>query len=91
MDETTAVELTKINFILENLTTLILQQFGASASDVTRIADEMRRQATEVPGTTYGPGSLDKDRYLELLGQRLDIFWAGVRDRLAQGQGTGSR
>ena len=85
MDETAAVELSKINFILENFVALILHRFGAGVDDVDALADEMRRQATELPGTAYGRGSLDQGRYTELLGQRLDMFWAGVRDRIAQG------
>lgn len=90
MDEPTriAVELSKLTFIVENLYALVLRDFGADESDVDRLADEMRRQATALPARTYGPeASPDRQReYLELLAHRLDSFWSGVRERIRSAQ-----
>ncbi len=86
MDENTryAVELSKLNFLLENLYALVLREAGAGADDVLSVADEMRRQATDLPGTSYGPkpSPEKQQQFSELLGHRLDMFWAGVQERM---------
>ncbi|WP_419808364.1 hypothetical protein [Sphingomonas sp.] len=88
MDDTTALgaELSKINFLLENLYALVLRDMGAGAEHVAGIADEMRRQLTDLPADVHGSGPADTDQLQEVAAQRLDMFWARVRDRLASAQ-----
>ncbi len=85
-DATISVELSKINFVLENLYALTLHRFGASADDVDDLADEMRRQFTELPATTYGEQQSPEAEaeWRERGGDRLDRFFAGVRHRIQQ-------
>lgn len=86
MDEQTrfAVEISKINFLLENLYAISMRNAGIDADGVEVVADEMRRQATDLPAKSYGPEPTPKAQreYMELLGHRLDAFWSGVQERL---------
>lgn len=88
-DRDISVEISKINFLLENLYALYLRDMGVSHDQIPAFADEMVRQAV-LPGTTYGPGSLSKEEQearQDLLEHRLAMFASGVRDRLASDQG----
>lgn len=91
MDEQTrtAVEISKLTFLVENLYALVLRELGAEEHDVDRLADEMRRQATALPARTYGPQSSPQRQreHLELLAHRLDSFWSDVRERIRSDQG----
>lgn len=84
-------ELSKINFLLENLYARTLVNHGYCPDDVEDLADEMCRQA-QLPGTRYG--SVDEEFEAEqrdLLEQRLAMFFSQVRDRVKQAQGRDGR
>lgn len=78
------VELSKINFLLENLYALTLRNMGATSDEIPVLADEIRRQATELPATSYGkePSEEEMRQHTEMVGQRLDMFFAAVRERM---------
>ncbi len=78
------VELSKINFLLEILFAVVLRNDGIDPDGVAALADEVRRQATELPQTTYGQEPTEQQRlqHTELLAQRLDMFFSGVRYRV---------
>lgn len=84
MDET-SIEISKINFILENLVAMWLHNNSADAVfDCEQLAEEMHRQFTDLPSRTFGmqmsPEQIQQAQ--EFSGQRMDLFWSGVRDRL---------
>lgn len=76
-------EISKINFLLENLYGLVLREIGASHEDIPRLTDEICRQAM-LPGSTYGPAGTPEETsaQTELVAHRLAVFFSGVRDRL---------
>jgi len=82
------VELSKINFLLENLYAIVFRKLGATADDMEGVATEMVRQAS-LPASTFGREMPPEEmrQYQEMLAQRLDIFFAAVRQRLASDQG----
>ena len=86
--ERISIELGKINFLLDSLYALVLRDMGATAADIGPLADEMRRQATELPATVYGqqPSPERLRQHTELLAARLDQFFVGVRKRLETDQ-----
>ena len=76
-------ELTKINFLLENLYALVLRDAGASHEDVPDLADEVCRQAS-LPADVYGPND-DAEAIAalsELVEHRIASFFARVQDRM---------
>lgn len=79
----TSIELSKINFLLENMYAVSLRDHGAGPEDVDDLSDEMCRQAL-LPATIYGAdqGPEHLQQFQELLGHRLAMFFAGVRKRL---------
>lgn len=86
--DSVSLEISKINFLLENLYAITFRDHGADADDVHRIADEMRRQFTELPASAYGwsPTPEELRQYAEAAAQRMDLFFAAVRDRLRSAQ-----
>lgn len=48
------IEVSKINFLLENLYAVNFRNHGATPDDVDGVSDELCRQAL-LPATTYGP------------------------------------
>ncbi len=79
----TAAELTKINFLLENLYALHLRDAGVTHEDVPDLSEEVCRQA-RLPAQTYGP---DDDQeglaaLSELVEHRIATFFARVQDRM---------
>lgn len=81
------IELSKINFLLENLYALVFRELGADPEDIDGVADEMRRQIS-LPASTYGgaPTQEELRQFQEIAAQRLDMFFAGVRSRLRSDQ-----
>lgn len=78
-----SVEISKTNFLLENLYAAWFKEHRASPADVDRFSDEACRQAM-LPATHYG-GEADPKataQMQELLSLRLEMFFAGVRRRL---------
>ncbi len=76
-------ELTKINFLLENLYALYLRDCGVSHTRIPHLADELCRQAT-LPAQVYGP---DEDgealrQLSELVEHRIASFFSRVQDRM---------
>lgn len=76
-------ELTKINFLLENLYAITLHRLGASHDTLSALENEMARQF-ELPGTVYGP---DQDvegltAMRELASHRLAMFVSDVQARM---------
>jgi len=84
-DQPLSVELSKINFLLENLYAMTLKNHGAALSDIDDLADEMSRQAM-LPPTIYGsaPAPTEIQAAQEMLAHRLAMFFAGVKDRHKQ-------
>lgn len=76
-------ELTKINFLLENLYALYLRDQGVSHDRIPELSDEMCRQAA-LPGQVYGPGDdAEALRDLsELVEHRIAGFFSRVQDRM---------
>lgn len=80
-------ELTKVNFLLENLYAMHLRDAGLSHEDVSDISDEICRQAA-LPAQVYGPGD-DQERLAalsELVEHRIATFFARVQDRMRSGE-----
>ncbi|MXO67768.1 hypothetical protein [Pelagerythrobacter marinus] len=83
--DATSIELSKINFILENLVATWLHRVSDNPiDDCEGLAEEMHRQFTALPATVFGEElSPEQTRQAqEAAGQRMDLFWAGVRERL---------
>ena len=78
-------ELSKINFLLENLYALTLHRLGASHDEIPDLADEMARQF-DLPGSVHGSGedAAELAAIHDLASHRLTMFLSGVRDRLRQ-------
>ena len=74
-------ELTKINFVLENVVAMLLRDAGGKAADVDAFSEEMLRQFA-LPGTQTGSGTADPEAIHELAAHRLAMFFAGVKERL---------
>lgn len=76
-------ELTKINFLLENLYAMFLRDVGATHEDVSEISDEVCRQA-RLPAVVYGPETdqATAGAHAELVEHRLASFFARVQDRM---------
>lgn len=76
-------ELSKINFLLENLYALVLRELGASHEDIPRLSEEICRQAA-LPPKVYGPeaGDQELEALQELVEHRIAVFFSGVQDRL---------
>lgn len=76
-------ELSKINFLLENLYALQLRGMGATHEQIPDLAEEMVRQAN-LPGTVYGTDHEDgaTDAIRELSAHRIAMFFVGVQERL---------
>lgn len=85
---TLGAELSKINFLLENLYALTLRNMGASHEEIPDLADQMARQF-ELPGGVYGreEDAAELAAIHELASHRLTMFFSGVRDRLRQDAG----
>lgn len=81
------IEVSKINFLLENLYALRFNDHGASPTDVDDFSDEVCRQAM-LPATNYGPGQDPEymQQFQEMLAHRAAMFFAGVRKRVASVQ-----
>jgi hypothetical protein len=82
------IELSKLNFLLENLYALVLQGLGATPDDVETLATEMVNQC-RLPASTFG-AAISREELLqgqEMLAQRLDLFFAGVRQRISTDRG----
>lgn len=79
-----SAELSKINFLLENLWAMILQQHGATPEEVSGLADEACRQFETLAGTRHGGDFAEGEAAVvrEIGGQRLAMFFAGVQARL---------
>lgn len=76
-------ELTKLNFLLENLYAMFMRDSGFTHHDVSDLSEEIVRQAG-LPAHVYGP---DDDRaaleaHAALVEQRIASFFARVRDRM---------
>jgi len=78
-----SAELTKINFLLENLYAVFLHGAGATHDDVPDLSDEVCRQA-RLPGQTYGPEDNAEQlaALYELVEHRIASFFARVQDRM---------
>jgi len=79
----TNAELTKINFLLENLYAMHLRDIGVTHEDVSDLSDEVCRQAA-LPPQVYGP---DDDQEAlrelsELVEHRIATFFGRVQDRM---------
>lgn len=76
-------ELTKINFLLENLYALQLRDAGVTHEDVPDLADEVCRQAA-LPPQVYGPEDDPEGlaQLSELVEHRIAAFFARVQDRM---------
>lgn len=83
-------ELTKINFLLENLYALYLRDQGISHDRIPDLSDEMCRQAA-LPGPTYGPGDDEEAirQLQELVEHRIAGFFSRVQDRLRSAEEGG--
>lgn len=81
-------EISKINFLLENIYAIHMRQAGVSHDAVPQIADEFCRQAM-LPGTApYGsePSEADRAAQQEIVAHRIATFFAGVQERLRTDQ-----
>lgn len=78
-----SAELTKVNFLLENLYALVLRDAGATHDDVPDLSEEICRQA-RLPAQVYGPEDDADSRaaHADLVEQRIASFFARVRDRM---------
>lgn len=76
-------ELTKINFLLENLYALCLRDAGATHEDVPDLSEEICRQA-RLPAQSYGPDddAVRNAAFSELVEHRIATFFARVQDRM---------
>lgn len=76
-------ELTKINFLLENLYAMFLRDAGATHEDVSDMSDEVCRQAS-LPAVVYGPEAdpATAKAHAELVEHRLASFFSRVQDRM---------
>ncbi|MGE4321951.1 MAG: hypothetical protein AB7E60_02855 [Sphingobium sp.] len=81
-------EISKINFLLENIYAVSMRSHGASPSDVDGISDEMCRQCEQNAGTSYGAdlSREEMQRQQEMLSHRIAMFFSGVRERLQSDQ-----
>lgn len=79
------IEVSKLTYLLENLYAVSFRDHGATPDDVDAMSDEMCRQAL-LPATSYGsdPRQEELHQFQELLSHRLAMFFARVRDRVAQ-------
>jgi len=77
------IEVSKINFLLENLYAINFRDHGADPSDVDDVSDELCRQAL-LPPTTYGKGADPEymQQFQEMLSHRIAMFFAKVRQRV---------
>jgi len=77
-------EISKINFLLENLYAVSMRDHDLSPADVDGVAEELCRQAA-LPGTQWGPERSPEEqmRQQERVVLRIAMFFAGVRKRLA--------
>lgn len=85
-----SAELTKINFLLENLYALHLRDAGATHEDIPDLSDEVCRQAT-LPPDVYGPDD-DPEAIAalsELVEHRIASFFARVQDRMRSAEEPG--
>lgn len=82
-------ELTKINFILENLFAMVTVSHGATLQQFDGIAAEGMRQFCEMPGQTNtgAPAPANDEIVSDLAAERLATFFRRVRHRLEQAQG----
>ena len=81
---TLGAELSKINFLLENLYAMYMRDVGATHDDVPALSAEMVRQAG-LPGTSYGGPANDtaeSDAIRLLCSERLETFFDHVQERL---------
>lgn len=79
-------EISKINFLLENLWATHLRDAGVSHEDVPQLADELSRQAL-LPAGQYGGGDeASVARQQDLVAHRIQMFFVAIRDRLRQVQ-----
>lgn len=78
-----AAEISKINFLLENLYAIVLRDAGASHADIPELAEEVVRQAG-LPGTVYGSGTDPETTAAirEMVGHRIAMFFSQVQERL---------
>lgn len=77
-------EISKINFLLENLYALVLRDAGASHEDIPHLRDEMLRQ-WGLPNTRYGGPANDTDETdaIRRIGaERIATFFLGIEKRL---------
>jgi hypothetical protein len=86
-DLRTAAELTKLNFLLENLYALVLDDRGVRHEDIDELSEEVSRQAS-LPAHVYGPDSDPDDvaALSELVQHRIAMFFARVQSRMRSGQ-----
>lgn len=79
-----AAELTKINFLLENLYAMHLRDAGATHEDLSDLSDEVCRQAALPPTGIYGPEHNPEvaAAHAELVEHRIAAFFSRVRDRM---------
>ncbi|MCW1432027.1 hypothetical protein [Novosphingobium sp. JCM 18896] len=76
-------EISKINFLLENLYAVALRDRGAAADDVPGLAEALLHQASQ-PGTSYGESGGEEEEVAirELAQHRIAMFFSGVQERL---------
>ncbi|MDF0543363.1 hypothetical protein PX699_13475 [Sphingobium sp. H39-3-25] len=92
MDEkwarTIETEISKINFLLENLYAVSFKGHGLTASDVDDVAGEMCRQCEQNPGTSWGAqlSQAEMQQQQEMLSHRIAMFFSGVQHRLRTDQ-----
>lgn len=79
------VEISKLNFLLENLYAITLKDHGATPENVDEFSEELCRQAM-LPARPYGsqPEEQKLLEFQEKLSHRLAMFLAAVRDRVSQ-------
>lgn len=79
------VEISKLNFLLENLYAISFNDHGETPEKVDEISEEMCRQAL-LPATSYGRevDAAALQEFQEMLAHRLAMFFARVRHRVAQ-------
>lgn len=78
-----SAEITKINFLLENLYAFIHVREGGDAHGVDSFAEEALRQFNELPVTQHGSGHGNGEAIHELASHRLEMFFAGLKRRVS--------
>lgn len=77
-------EISKINFLLENLYAMVLRDAGATHREIPALSAEMVRQSN-LPGTSYGGPANDTeetDAIRQLSSERIATFFQHVEQRL---------